>query len=103
MPSTLTWCAVTGVNSDRVDSSAARWNTVSTSYCERMRSSSAVSRIEPVNSRATSGASVASSGLMSRVTTDRWPDSVSLVMRPWPISPPAPVMRTTGLRMNLLF
>jgi len=25
VPSTLTWCAVTGVNSDRVDNSAARW------------------------------------------------------------------------------
>ena len=70
MPSTFTWWAVIGVNSDRVESSAARWKTVSTSYCDRMRSSSAVSRIEPVNSRATSGARLASSGLTSRVTTE---------------------------------
>ena len=54
MPSTLTWCAVTGVNSERVDSSAARWKTASTSNSDRMRSSSAVSMIEPVNSRCTS-------------------------------------------------
>jgi hypothetical protein len=27
-------------------------------------------------------------------------EAASLVTRPWPISPPAPVMRTTGLRMN---
>ena len=51
MPSTFTWWAVIGVNSERVDSSAARWKTVSTSNSDRMRSSSAVSRIEPVNSR----------------------------------------------------
>ena len=51
MPSTFTWWAVIGVNSERVESSAARWKTVSTSYCDRMRSSSAVSRIDPVNSR----------------------------------------------------
>ena len=30
VPSTLTWCADSGVNSERVDSSAARWNTSST-------------------------------------------------------------------------
>ena len=41
MPSTLTWCAVIGVNSERVDSSAARWKTSSTWNSARIRSSSA--------------------------------------------------------------
>ena len=103
MPSTFTWWAVIGVNSARVESSAARWNTVSTSYWDRMRSRSAVSRIDPVNSRATSGARLASSGLTSRVTTEVRPDAVSRAIRPCPISPPAPVIRTTGLRMNFIF
>ena len=46
MPSTLTSCAVIGENSDRVESSAARWNTVSTSNSASMRSSALRSRIE---------------------------------------------------------
>ena len=54
--------------------------------------------IDPVNSRVTSGASVASSGLTSSVMIDE-PDAGERVTRPWPISPPAPVMRTTGLRI----
>ena len=67
MPSTFTWCAVTGVNSERVDSSAARWNTRSTSNSASTRSSSARSVIEPVNSRVTSGARDESSGVTSSV------------------------------------
>ena len=49
VPSTFTWCAVTGVNSLRVERSAARWKTWSTSNSERIRSSSWWSRIEPMN------------------------------------------------------
>ena len=54
--------------------------------------------IEPVNSRATSGASAGSSGLTSSVMIDA-PAAARRVTRPWPISPPAPVMSTTGLRI----
>jgi len=50
-----------------------------------------------VNSRATSGASDRSSGLTSSVMIgDPEPDNRE--SSPCPISPPAPVMRTTGLR-----
>ena len=54
--------------------------------------------IEPVNSRRTSRASDGSSGAMSTVTIDR-PVSASRVIRPWPISPLAPVTRTVDARI----
>ncbi len=56
--------------------------------------------IEPVNSRCTIGASDGSSGLTSSVTTGCLPALARCAIRPWPISPPAPVMRTTGLRIT---
>src|SRR5262249_23651230 len=62
-----------------------------------MRSSTLVSVIDPVTSRTTSGASDASRRLTSSVMIDE-PLAASRVTRPWPISPSAPVMRTTGLR-----
>src|SRR5262245_26258246 len=66
-----------------------------------MRSRRLTSVIDPVNSGATSGASEASSGLTSMVTIGELAEpAVSRVMRPWPRSPPAPVMRTTGLRIG---
>src|SRR5712692_2257614 len=65
-----------------------------------MRSSRLMSVIEPMNSRATSGASDASSGLTSTVMIGE-PDPARWVTRPWPISPPAPVIKTTGLRIHL--
>ena len=63
-----------------------------------MRSSRPRSRIDPVNSRSTLPASDGSSGLTSSVTMARSPRSASRAISPWPISPPAPVMSTTGLR-----
>ena len=98
VPSTLTWCAVVGVNSARVDRSAARWKTSSTSYSARIRSSRCSSRIEPANCCWTSAAEVGSSGFRSSVMIGRWPSCASRSIRPWPISPLAPVIRTTGLR-----
>src|SRR6185295_9464513 len=98
VPSTLTWWAVMGVNSPRVDRSAARWNTSSTSNSERMRSSRLVSRIEPTNCCCTRLLTAPSRGFTSRVTMSWRPVSARRSMRPWPISPPAPVMRTTLLR-----
>ncbi len=98
MPSTLTWWAVIGVNSLRVESSAARWKTVSTSYSERMRSRRLVSRIDPMNSCATRRPSSGARDLTSRVMIGRSVSFASEWMRPWPISPEAPVMSTTGLR-----
>ena len=71
MPSTLTWCAVIGVNSERVDSSAARWKISSTSNSARMRSSRPRSRIDPVISRSTFLAIAGSSGATSSVTMAR--------------------------------
>src|SRR5262245_3547798 len=73
----------------------------STSNSARMRSSRLTSVIDPVNSRATSFASGRSSGLTSIVMIGGPPPSggASRVISPWPISPPAPVIRTTGLRM----
>jgi len=62
-----------------------------------MRSSRLVSVIDPVKARAVSGASEASSGATSSVTMGD-PDAASRVTSDWPISPPAPVMRMTGLR-----
>jgi hypothetical protein len=94
----LTWWAVVGVNSARVDSSAARWNTKSMSNCASTRSSRAASVIDPVNSRATNGRSDGSSGAMSMVTIER-PAAASRPINPCPISPPAPVTRVTGVRM----
>ena len=47
VPSTLTWCAVVGVNSPRVERRAARWKTSSTSNSARMRSSRFTSKMEP--------------------------------------------------------
>src|SRR5580765_5356283 len=63
-----------------------------------MRSRRLVSVIDPVNSRETIGASSESSGLTSSVMMSD-PEAARRVTRPWPISPPAPVMRTTGLRI----
>ena len=56
------------------------------------------SRIEPVISRSTLEAIDGSRRATSSVTTARSDCPASRVMRPWPISPPAPVMSTTGLR-----
>ena len=82
MPSTFTWWAITGVNSDRVESSAARWNTRSISNSARMRSSSAVSRMDPVNSRVTIFPMSGSRRVRSSVTM-RWrPEAASRVIRP---------------------
>src|SRR4051812_19247177 len=100
VPSTLTSCAAIGVNSERVDSSAARWNIRSTSNSAITRSSSALSVIDPVISRSTFFAISGSNREMSRVTMRRSPRSARRSMRPWPISPPAPVMMTTGLRID---
>src|SRR6266496_3643555 len=86
-----------GVYSDRVDSSAARWKTRSTSNSARMRSSSAVSVIDPVNSLATCGATRESSGATSIVIIGEL--EARLETSAWPISPPPPVMRMTGLRI----
>src|SRR3989442_605459 len=66
------------------------------------RSSSPRSRIDPVNSRRTRFARSGSSGVMSMVTIGRLV-AARRVIRPWPISPPAPVTRTTGLRIDLPF
>ena len=41
----------------------------------------------------------ASSGFRSSVTIESRPLATSCSMSPWPISPPAPVMSTTGLRI----
>ena len=54
--------------------------------------------IEPVNSRRTSRCSEGSSGARSMVTIGR-PVPDSRVIRPWPISPLAPVTKVTGVRM----
>jgi len=54
--------------------------------------------MDPVNSRLTCDATDASSGLTSSVMMGE-PDLASRATRPWPISPPAPVMRTTGFRI----
>src|SRR6185436_13975527 len=98
VPSTLTSCAVTGVNSERVESSAARWKTRSTSNSARTRSRIHLSVIDPVNSRRTLRASAGSSGAMSTVTIDR-PVCASWWIRPWPISPLAPVTSTDAVRI----
>src|SRR3954470_792589 len=100
VPSTLTSCAAMGVNSDRVESSAARGKIRSTSNSAITRSSSALSLIDPVISRSTFFAISGSSREMSRVTMRRSPRSARRSMSPWPISPPAPVMMTTGLRID---
>src|SRR6266566_3465225 len=67
----------------------------STSNSASSRSSRSRSVIDPVNSRVTRGASVRSSGATSSVIIDR-EGPASRAMRPWPISPPAPVIKTTG-------
>src|SRR5688572_26894502 len=54
--------------------------------------------MEPVISRSTRGATIGSSLARSRVTMARWDCWDSRSIRPWPISPPAPVMSTTGFR-----
>src|SRR3954464_5884884 len=100
VPSTLTSCAAIGVNSERVESNAARWNIRSTSHSGITRSSSALSVIDPVIWRLTFFAISGSSREMSRVTMRRSPRSARRSMSPWPISPPAPVMITTGLRID---
>src|SRR5207248_11276404 len=56
---------------------------------------------DPVNSRRTSRASDASRGAMSTVTTDR-PVAASWWIKPWPISPLAPVTKTEGVRIRRL-
>src|SRR5262245_48726549 len=62
-----------------------------------MRSSRWVSRMEPANWKRTLGVSSGASGLRSRVMTAD-PSWESRSISPWPISPLAPVIRTTGLR-----
>src|SRR5688572_15834069 len=56
--------------------------------------------MDPVISRSTRGAMIGSSLVRSRVTMARWDCWDSRSIRPWPISPPAPVMRTTGFRTS---
>src|SRR5262245_52942278 len=102
IPSTLTWWAVMGVNSPRVESRAARWKTSCTSNSERIRSSRLASRMEPTNSRATIFATPESRGFRSRVTMPRSLSFDRFSIRPCPISPPAPVTSTTGLRTRHL-
>src|SRR6202521_2856418 len=99
VPWTLTRWAVIGVTSARVDRSAARWNTRSTSNSASMRSSRFVSVIDPVNSRETSGASVASRGFRSSVMICASVEA-NRATSACPISPPAPVIRTTGFRIG---
>src|SRR5262245_64421430 len=64
-----------------------------------MRSRTLVSVTEPVNSRATSGASDGSSWLTSSVMIGD-PADASRVTRPCPISPSAPVIKMTGFRIG---
>src|ERR1700675_4223700 len=98
-PSTLTSWGVWGTNWARVESRAARWNTAEISNSLRIRSSRWRSRMSPtrvaVQYRDTSG----SSGRMSRARMSKVPSSARRVTRPCPISPPAPVTRTTDLRV----
>ena len=54
VPSTLTWCAVSGVNSARVESSAARWKIASISNSASNALEQRRVEDRPVNSRATS-------------------------------------------------
>src|SRR5262245_22335101 len=70
----------------------------SISNSARTRSSSPRSRIEPVTSRSTFEAIVSSRRERSMATIARSRRSARRAISPWPISPPAPVMRTTGLR-----
>ena len=53
----------------------------------------------PTTSRCTTRRASASSGTTSSVTTARAPIAASRSIRPWPISPEAPVTSTTGLRI----
>src|SRR5437867_12015603 len=70
-----------------------------TSNSARILSSRLVSVIEPPKTRVTNGTRTGSSGCTSSVMTDA-PEEPRLVTSPYPISPPAPVISVTGLRMR---
>src|SRR5262245_49756587 len=74
----------------------------STSNSARTRSSSCVSATDPTSSRRTSGVSFGSSGVTSSVIMPVSRRARSAISA-WPISPPAPVTRTTGLRTAALY
>ena len=105
VPSTLTWCAVTGVNSDaRREQRREMKDQLDLELGKDALEQRCRSRIEPVISRSTFGASAGSRRVDVERDDRRGPTgSARRSIRPWPISPPAPVMSTTGLRTRELY